>query len=342
MGKSSGGSAPSAPDPWTTSAAQQQLNNNTASFNARLNNVNQSGPLGSTSYTVTGTDPTTGAPIYSQQTSLNGSSQQALNNQQGNQSYATGLAGQALGNSGSLLTNPINPQGINQQATKAAYDSAYGLIAPQQQQQSEALKSEMAAQGITDPGSQAYQTASDNLARQQAYQNDNLAQQSVLTGIQAGNTAFNQNLGAQQQALSNFNGLNNQSIAMPSSSNPATVGSSPANIAGAYQNQYNAQLAGYNANQASNNNFTNGLFSLGSSYILGNAMAAAAASDIRLKTDIKRVGSTDGGLPVYTYRYKGHPTVYMGVMAQEVEKVDPSAVHFMPNGFKAVDYSKVA
>jgi hypothetical protein len=179
--------------------------------------------------------------------------------------------------------------GINSNATKAAYDSAYGLIAPQQQQQTEALKSQMAAQGITDPGSQAYQTATDNLARQQAYQNNNLAQQATLTGIQAGNTAFNQNLanaelgnsaaqqqfglntGAQQQALANFQGLNNQSIAMPSQSNPASVSSSPANIAGALQNQYNANLAGYNANQASNNNINSGLFSLGASALMGGS-----------------------------------------------------------------------
>jgi hypothetical protein len=66
-----------------------------------------------------------------------------------------------------------------------------------------------------------------------------------------------------------------------------------------------------------------------------------APSDIRLKEDIKRVCSTDEGLPVYTYRYKGHPQMHMGVMAQEVAERDPSAVMQHESGFLLVDYSKV-
>jgi len=65
--------------------------------------------------------------------------------------------------------------------------------------------------------------------------------------------------------------------------------------------------------------------------------AIAAMSDRRLKEDIKKVGKTDDGLNVYTYRYKGDPKVQMGVMAQEVEKKKPEAVTTI-NGFKAVYY----
>ena len=63
-------------------------------------------------------------------------------------------------------------------------------------------------------------------------------------------------------------------------------------------------------------------------------------SDKRLKTDIKKVGKTNEGLPVYTYKYKGDDTTQMGVMAQDVEKKTPSAVRTL-GGFKAVDYTKV-
>lgn len=70
-------------------------------------------------------------------------------------------------------------------------------------------------------------------------------------------------------------------------------------------------------------------------------MAMMMFSDKRLKEDIKRVGKTDDGLPVYTYRYKGSPMVQMGVMAQEVEKKTPDAVATF-GGFKAVDYGKVS
>ena len=64
-------------------------------------------------------------------------------------------------------------------------------------------------------------------------------------------------------------------------------------------------------------------------------------SDRRAKEDIRRVGQTDGGLPVYTYRYKGDNTYQMGVMAQEVEAVNPDAVATLSNGLKAVYYSEV-
>lgn len=320
MGKSSG-SAPSAPDPYATADAQQKAFNNSAQYNAALNNVNSSGPLGSRSYQITGTDPATGAPIYSMTQGLSSGLQNILNN-------AYSAAGHTL-----------DPAGINQKAAQAAYDSNMSLIAPQQQQQTEALRSQLAAQGITDPNSEAYQQATGNLSRQQAWQNNNLANQSTLTGIQAGNTAFNQNQAAQQQAIANFTGLNSQNLA--SQAGNSNYNTSPANIAQLMQNQYNAQLAGYNANQASNNNMMGGLFGLGAAALMSPVGTFAALSDIRAKTDIKQVGMTDGGLPIYTYKYKGDHVTHMGVMAQDVEKVRPDAVVPHPSGLKMVDYSKV-
>jgi hypothetical protein len=75
--------------------------------------------------------------------------------------------------------------------------------------------------------------------------------------------------------------------------------------------------------------------------LLGTAASAAMMfSDRRLKTDIKRVGTTNGGLPVYTYKYKGDNATHMGVMAQDVEKVNPEAVKEF-GGYKAVNYSLV-
>lgn len=72
---------------------------------------------------------------------------------------------------------------------------------------------------------------------------------------------------------------------------------------------------------------------------LGFGLQAAPLiwSDRRLKEDIKRVGTTDDGLGVYTYRYKGSDTVHMGVMADEVERIHPDAVAEI-NGHKAVNY----
>jgi hypothetical protein len=69
-------------------------------------------------------------------------------------------------------------------------------------------------------------------------------------------------------------------------------------------------------------------------------IGAAKASDLRLKTDIKKVGVTESGLPVYTYKYKGSNVTEMGVMAQDVEEVFPEAVVEI-NGFKAVHYNLI-
>ena len=74
---------------------------------------------------------------------------------------------------------------------------------------------------------------------------------------------------------------------------------------------------------------------------IGSAAAGIAmGSDIRIKENIRKVGSTDGGLPVYIYNYIGDNVTHMGVMAQDVEKVNPEAVTEM-NGYKAVYYDLV-
>jgi hypothetical protein len=70
------------------------------------------------------------------------------------------------------------------------------------------------------------------------------------------------------------------------------------------------------------------------------AAAPLMLSDRRLKTDIEKVGETNAGLPIYTYKYKGDNKTQMGVMAQDVEKKTPKAVKEV-GGFKAVNYALV-
>ncbi len=64
-------------------------------------------------------------------------------------------------------------------------------------------------------------------------------------------------------------------------------------------------------------------------------------SDIRLKHDIVLLGRLDNGLGFYRFAYDGSDKTYVGVMAQEVEAVMPSAVERGPDGYLRVFYDKL-
>ena len=61
-------------------------------------------------------------------------------------------------------------------------------------------------------------------------------------------------------------------------------------------------------------------------------------SDARLKQDVRRIGTTVFGLPLYQFRYRGKPEIYEGVMAQDVLRVMPNAVSAGAEGFYRVNY----
>jgi hypothetical protein len=65
----------------------------------------------------------------------------------------------------------------------------------------------------------------------------------------------------------------------------------------------------------------------------------AALSDKRAKENIRKIGHLNDGQPIYRFNYKGDPQTRVGMIAQEVEKVNPDAVHEI-NGLKHVDYDE--
>lgn len=138
--------------------------------------------------------------------------------------------------------------------------------------------------------------------------------------------------GAGQQFTQYGMGMLGQST--PQMINPDTG----ANLAAAYRRDVmQAQSAQAQASAAK----TAGIFGGVGSALGGAAIGGALLmSDIRLKTNIKKVGITDSGLTIYTYNYKNGGPTHMGVMAQEVEINNPDAVSEV-DGFKAVDYSKI-
>lgn len=75
--------------------------------------------------------------------------------------------------------------------------------------------------------------------------------------------------------------------------------------------------------------------------VVGGLGSMFAASDRRLKKNIFKVGELDNGLNVYQYRYISGAGPYIGVMADEVEKIVPEALGPEIDGYKTVDYSKL-
>lgn len=88
-----------------------------------------------------------------------------------------------------------------------------------------------------------------------------------------------------------------------------------------------ADMAKYNAGVGQQNSLMNGLFSLG---------GAALMSDIRLKSNIVKVGDHPRGFGIYEYNIADRRE--RGVIAQEVEKIMPYAVTTGADGFKRVHY----
>lgn len=79
----------------------------------------------------------------------------------------------------------------------------------------------------------------------------------------------------------------------------------------------------------------------------GTAAAAGAFSDIRLKTEIKRVGELENGIPVYRWKWTKEAKKIvgdqgtLGVLAQEILNIIPEAVSIGSDGYYRVDYGRV-
>ena len=162
-----------------------------------------------------------------------------------------------------------------------------------------------------------------------------------LAGAQLGNTArqqaineaaYQQNLPVNQ--LSAILGLGQ--VGAPQGVQYSPVQVNGTDVLGAYGLQASQQNANYQQQLGQQNALIGGLAQLG-----GAAIKAGTFSDRRLKRDIHRLGTRSDGLGVYLYRYLWSPVQYVGVMAQEVLKVKPSAVVIMPNGYYGVNYGEL-
>lgn len=339
-------SAPAPPDPAATAAAQGAINTEAARESARLNQINQVTPYGNVTYSGE-----LGGPNRTQTLILPPGVQAILDAQTnvgGNlANFATGFV-------------PRVAEGLSQPFNTADYGGApvadpaerqrieanlFGRLEPQFNKDEDRLRNTLANQGIGQ-GAEAFGSAFDDFNRAKT--------DARLAAANAGGQEYARDFGLQNQSyqqrisdalLNRTQGLNEVSallqgapaINQPQAPQPAQFGVNPADFQGAQALQYQGLLNNYNQQMGSRNALMGGLAGLG-----GSLGAAALISDARVKTDIKRIGKTDDGLPVYTYRYIWGGPVQMGVMAQDLKDLRPEAVHTDGGGVMMVDYSMVS
>ncbi|MBY5358620.1 tail fiber domain-containing protein [Rhizobium leguminosarum] len=326
--------APKAPDPTQTAAAQTATNVDTAIANAGLSHTNQYTPDGALEYKVSGYQTMTDQngktyrlPTYSAYQTYSPENQAIYDQTQNTQLGLARLANDQTGKiSGVLGTNVDLSAGNVDKYVNDHWQSGFNN---QWDRDQASLDQSLADKGIS-MGSAAYDNAlRDFSTRKQAASDQYLgdmysnAQNSILT--------------ERNQPLNEISALlSGSQVHQPSYVNTPTTQLPTVDQAGLINENYNQQMGQYNQQLAKSNAAMGGLFGLGSSLLGGWAMG----SDRRLKENIRRVGTLDNGLPVYSFRYKKGGPTQIGLMSDDVREVHPESVFEDADGFDRVDYEK--
>lgn len=321
-----GKSAPKQPDPAVTASVQGQWNSFTAQQQQLMNMTDQSSPWGSLTHTQIGEmtikDPNGKdviVPRYRADTTLTPEQQAIFDQTQGAELNLATIANTQTNKLGELLNNPFEYTFSDSEAR--AYDLASQRILPQQEQNRKQLETQLINSGVRK-GTDVWNSEMARLTNANTDQLNQLA-------LQGNQQFFNQALQARNQQFNEPLALaSGTQIQSPNATFAQTPQSQVAGVdyAGLVNQKYQNELQSYNARMGA----LGGLF--------GGITSMFKFSDERLKENVKEIGETKSGQPIYTYNYKGDDEPQMGVMAQETPK---EAVAFHPSGFMMVDYSKV-
>jgi len=169
----------------------------------------------------------------------------------------------------------------------------------------------------------AAQSQAFGLNQAYANQQNTLRQQAIAEQAQRRGMSLNE-----MNAL-----LSGQQVQMPTMPTFNAAGRSETpQLLNAAQSQYSAALDAANARNAGMSNVFGGLTSLGAGALGGGF----SFSDIRLKSNIRRIGTHCVGVSVYEYDIFGHRE--RGVIAQELQRVRPDLVRQHDSGYLTVNY----
>ena len=298
-----------------------------------------------------------------------------------NNAFGQGLAAQNQGYGQALSTRQQNSGETTTAGNfaNAAQGQVFGQNAAQleawnnAQQQRNSQNAQQAAFGNAAQDQQYSQNLNDtNIFNQGQDQNFGQAQANAAMYNTAQNQAYNQSAGnvalnnqARQQQIQEAAYLRNLplndiaalqgaagGVQAPQFQGVSQVGVAAPDYQGAVYKNYDAANEQYKAAQAARSSGLGSIFglagSLGTAAMTGGTGGFAASalgslfkSDIRLKENIKRIGTLANGLATYAFNYIGDAAQQFGVMAQEALNVIPEAVSVDRDGFYMVDYSKV-
>ena len=299
------------------------------------------------------------------------------------QNIFSGLLGQFgqqtpfVGLSDQLSGLPAEFQATRQQLEQAGFGqlgyaadpmAAYGFISeamsPELERQRASQESRLLSQGILGSTTGGIQTQALRQAQESALMQQSLAERQAaaqqglgLLGAagqfgQLGMGAIGAQAGLQEADFARQMGLLSGALGLGAATQPLLGASGEfgqASMAALQSQQAAAQAA-----QDRQSSFFGSLIGAGAEAGafkgLGTAISSVLPfSDKRLKKNLVKIGVTDKGVNVYSWKWNekaedigadSHPTV--GVIAQEVQQIIPEAVIQHENGYLMVDYSKVA
>lgn len=322
---------PTPPDPIATANAQSGMNRDTAVATQLTNMVDQNGPDGSLAYNQTGSNSYVGAdgklvsiPKFTATTTLSPNSQKVFDIGKQTELNLAGIGRDQSAKIGGILGTNVN---LNNDAVEGRLmELGSKRLDPMFARNEEALRTRLTNQGI-QPGSQAW-----NAEMMQFGQNRNDAYDNLL--LKGRGESIDEILTERNQPIKEIASLiSGSQIQQPTFRATPTAQVGGVDYGGMVNNNYQGQVAQYNADKQANAAMLGGLFGMAGTA----ATAGIKYSDRKLKSNIRRVGALDNGLPIYLYDIDGRTEI--GVMADEVQAVKPQAVHEGERGLM-VDYEK--
>jgi len=262
--------APPPPDYLGAARETAAGNLNAARATAAANRVNQVTPYGNLTYSISGKD-SYGNDMYTANQTLTPAQQRILEQNQGLSSGLLSTAQQGLDYASGIMSKPgidmskLPQVGINPGETYS--DAIMRRLQPQIAQENEMSDAALANQGIAQ-GTEAYNNAKRTLQMGQNDRQLGAITSGMGVGLQANQQAFGQQGYNQMQPINVINALRTGSqVQAPSYvSVPQQANVNGPDLLGATGQQYNAQLAQTNADNANTANFFSGLMSAGKTF----------------------------------------------------------------------------